>query len=88
MLFIIIHLYINNLKIRIKKIVGSKNLLNFSNQSLITIFKMKLITRVDSKIFQQFTKVINLERIGLLTLVISSLKDYICINPYINDMTQ
>lgn len=72
MLFIIIHLYINNLKIRIKKIVGSKNLLNFSNQSLITIFKMKLITRVDSKFFQQFTKVINLERIGLLTLVISS----------------
>lgn len=72
MLFIIIHLYINNLKIRKKKIVGSKNLLNFSNQSLITIFKMKLITRVDSKFFQQFTKVINLERIGLLTLVISS----------------
>lgn len=72
MLFIIIHLYINNLKIRIKKIVGSKNLLNFSNQSLITIFKMKLMTRVDSKFFQQFTKVINLERIGLLTLVISS----------------
>lgn len=60
------------MKIRIKKIVGSKNLLNFSNQSLITIFKMKLITRVDSKFFQQFTEVINLERIGLLTLVISS----------------